>query len=886
MSIYDKLRRSLSEVQQPLSKGEQNFKAMHDPKHVNLVPGITDQEHVFKGTSQRKDPKTASYENGESEQAYDKGLTSEALGTIKNMKAATKFSRDNISRMDREERQRKEREAQLNRRNVILSGAIKTGMTGKTIKGGVSTREEVEQFDEIFKSNYTATSEPSKFKAGGHRPKVINHEKGTTMYLGATAYSSPEHAKGHAKAYLDGYAQHGDAYANRAASQYQKANAKHVKEEIDEIDEARKSDKYLGTYKSPEEGKEILSKSPHGAKNIRFRARLGKDNPNKALYGKGGPLKRMSSQDIKPEHGTRFDAYSRKNEEIEQVDEAGAFSYGMKSPKKNSSAWHAQQMAKKDKTPPIEPKDQKIGVAKVTREEAEQVDEAVNPIEVASNPEMYETDTLKKAYYHKKANEDDKKILARHLDRRYGVRNWRKSMKEEAEQIDELSKETLGSYVKAAKADQIDKVGKEGKHYAGKRVDYQNREKGIDTAIKKLTGQAKVAAEEVDVSKGLGDTIFDFVHSKNPKFAGKSKKERMKQAMAAYYSKQRNEAYVDQDADWEGQMAKTELSAISDKASKLISMINDSDDLEAWVQSKISYAKTQLDGVYDYMTYGGEHKSAKQPDYNQSGQMASSYGNFMNRMGEEVVLESSDEDDEDKRTGASKNIINLLRKRPQGDHIQGVRFTEGPKADVHVKHANKVLSMHLNAKTADEKEAIQSQAGKSHEALKRLATSGKPDPTPKKSKVSLGGSMKEELKGDQHKIDANHNGKVDKMDFKLLRKRKKVHEAEEMTAANVAKAAATQTQFGVVGNRNMQQDSVDKIKQDPLASKEKVTLPPTQGNKPIGGDTQTHPNVAEEILLNKLYDSLSEQNKAKFDKMLDSEEGIEQLLNFAREQGL
>ena len=39
-----------------------------------------------------------------------------------------------------------------------------------------------------------------------------------------------------------------------------------------------------------------------------------------------------------------------------------------------------------------------------------------------------------------------------------------------------------------------------------------------------------------------GDWISDFVHSDNPKFAGKSKKERIKMALGAYYGKQ-NEAY-------------------------------------------------------------------------------------------------------------------------------------------------------------------------------------------------------------------------------------------------------------------------------------------------------------------------------------------------------
>lgn len=37
--------------------------------------------------------------------------------------------------------------------------------------------------------------------------------------------------------------------------------------------------------------------------------------------------------------------------------------------------------------------------------------------------------------------------------------------------------------------------------------------------------------------------------------------------------------------------------------------------------------------------------------------------------------------------------------------------------------------------------------------------------------------MKEELKGDQHKIDANHNGEIDGQDFKILKGKKKVKES-------------------------------------------------------------------------------------------------------------
>ena len=39
------------------------------------------------------------------------------------------------------------------------------------------------------------------------------------------------------------------------------------------------------------------------------RPRLGKNNPARALYARGGALHRESSQDIKHEHGVRFDLY-------------------------------------------------------------------------------------------------------------------------------------------------------------------------------------------------------------------------------------------------------------------------------------------------------------------------------------------------------------------------------------------------------------------------------------------------------------------------------------------------------------------------------------------------------------------------------------------------
>jgi hypothetical protein len=88
----------------------------------------------------------------------------------------------------------------------------------------------------------------------------------------------------------------------------------------------------------------------------------------------------------------------------------------------------------------------------------------------------------------------------------------------------------------------------------------------------------------------------------------------------------------------------------------------------------------------------------------------------------------------------------------------------------------------------------------------------------------------------------------------------------------------------------MQQDSINKMRTDPLSSKESVKLPPTQGNKPIGGDTVDPARVGgkysmEEERLENLFNSLSEENQEKFAAMLETEEGLEQLLDFAEKQG-
>ena len=68
---------------------------------------------------------------------------------------------------------------------------------------------------------------------------------------------------------------------------------------------------------------------------------------------------------------------------------------------------------------------------KASQNEEVELDEAVDPSEISSNPKMYNSEIVKKAYYHKNASASDKESLAKHLDRYHGNKEWRKPVKEE-----------------------------------------------------------------------------------------------------------------------------------------------------------------------------------------------------------------------------------------------------------------------------------------------------------------------------------------------------------------------------------------------------------------------------------------------------------------------
>lgn len=86
----------MQEVAQPLSPGEKAFKADHRAvDHTNLVPGVTDQEHVFNGSTK---PYDNNFKNGykppEDVSAYDKNLTVDSNKTGLGYEKAVPFNKE------------------------------------------------------------------------------------------------------------------------------------------------------------------------------------------------------------------------------------------------------------------------------------------------------------------------------------------------------------------------------------------------------------------------------------------------------------------------------------------------------------------------------------------------------------------------------------------------------------------------------------------------------------------------------------------------------------------------------------------------------------------------------------------------------------------------
>lgn len=141
---------------------------------------------------------------------------------------------------------------------------------------------------------------------------------------------------------------------------------KTANEEVKELEEGAGAEKRFQEYHN-ETAK--LMKGIHSALSKHYSA-----HENTAHWGHVGDIRHIHDQlrdihDRLHEQGEYNKNPNKISEEVE-LDEAGSFSYGVKPPKKGSVAYNAMMKRKEQNNkPPIEPKDQMVGTAKLRKEE-------------------------------------------------------------------------------------------------------------------------------------------------------------------------------------------------------------------------------------------------------------------------------------------------------------------------------------------------------------------------------------------------------------------------------------------------------------------------------------------------------------------------------------
>lgn len=160
------------------------------------------------------------------------------------------------------------------------------------------------------------------------------------------------------------------------------------------------------------------------------------------------------------------------------------------------------------------------------------------------------------------------------------------------------------------KKSKMDPVGKEDKDINNDgKVDSQdqylkNRRKAISKNVKETREMTKSQIER-KIKEGKWTTDFDIVPGKPTvvKNAETGKKMRVKVKEEKRPTKNAIREGVLDATDDDGWMAKSQLYRIAKCSAELHKMINDADELEPWVQSKIAKASDYIITVKNYMEY-------------------------------------------------------------------------------------------------------------------------------------------------------------------------------------------------------------------------------------------------------------------------------------------
>jgi hypothetical protein len=279
-------------------------------------------------------------------------------------------------------------------------------------------------------------------------------------------------------------------------------------------------------------------------------------------------------------------------------------------------------------------------------------------------------------------------------------------------------------------------------------------------------------------------------------------------------------------------MAKQDLYKTAQQSAKLFKLIHEGEEMEGWVSSKITRAAADIESVYQYLNFEKHFKEQERAIDSNTSLSESTKAELRAKLAEakdkvaKMKKKAAKEKDEkmeeskgatsglDKTKGkvAKSEKANYFSKSTHGNVTKGARHQAGEgESDADLKNrierdittkGGKMDSWRkvdegkkccceekgktkcpVHSKMDEAAEKTMSRAAKGNEkygkdGMKALAKAGREGKSlePVKAKYNKYDEAKE-LKGGQKKLDKDHNGKLDKKDFELLRNKKNIKEA-------------------------------------------------------------------------------------------------------------
>jgi len=384
------------------------------------------------------------------------------------------------------------------------------------------TKEEVDLDEALSTNDYSTHGVKSQF--GGYRAEIKHKTKGHTMYSGGHSYDTAEKAKGEADAYLKGYSgvMGNDIHAGTLARNHAMAHAvagpfakKPVKEDLDEkVDNpyaVGMAAAMKATGDHPPLKKSTIMKGHEIAKSIKAEAMdpVGKEDSDinndgsvnktdKYLHNRRKAIgKALAGATAKPKSQVSLPKAPWK-EEVD-LDEA-----------KSEDDWVHINHAGSFHNPK---KDTIVGYSKATKDAPK--------LKTGANGAMRVGTAKKKGYVIEEVDLDEAKAVgksskesseANHDAYKATTKN-KEEFKETADQLDELSPNTLHSYTKkaalslAGNASGIGMAVGSGKNPHKDLTRWTtNRVRGITSASGRLSDKANAVHEETEQLDEIGDT--------------------------------------------------------------------------------------------------------------------------------------------------------------------------------------------------------------------------------------------------------------------------------------------------------------------------------------------------------------------------------------------